>query len=515
MPNDNPKNPVQLDLSTSVPIAPAGGVTLDMSTSQPLDASSDVANIGGEPVNLKTGVGARQAATIQAASVVPPALNKTNSHTGQYTFPPAGPGGMPTTVKTTPEKAVQLEEEDRAARTEGGKQALVAGGAMLAPELLPEMEGAGLLSYLGRLLTRSGAAGVGAGAGNMTGQALTGENPFTSQNLAETGKVAGATALTSVPFEALGGLAKTKLGRSSINQSVGAQTRDITYGSPAKALVDEDIAQVATGDFEAYKTALRAGKSPAEAAQAAGGRFAAVNQRISEYAPRLEKILSQSTKTIPVADAIDAPLHQAALDIINNRAMTDAEKDAAIMQIGALQKSLKEGLGPNISPLELNRIKQQIGNRVNWGGNVSVTDEVKPAYRSLYGNFNRLINQAVPEAAGINERLSNLLSAASDLEALSKAEEVGRGGGIVSGGKMGSTAIGLAHKSAGRVLPGVSSAAKTAGKIAAGATAAGTLELLDDDPTVRIQFPDGSVHELHSNDADEALRRNPGAKVIQ
>lgn len=476
--------------------------------------SSDVANIGGQPVNLKTGVGATQAASSQAASVVPPALDKTTTHTGQFTFPAAGPGAPLTTIKTTPEKAAQLEEEGRAARTDAGKQALVAGGAMVAPEFLPEMEGAGLLSYLGRLLTRSGAAGVGAGAGNMTGQAVTGQNPFTPENLAETGKVAGTTALVSVLFEALGGLAKTKLGRSAINQSVGAQTRDITYGNPAKALIDEDIAHVATGDFEAYKSALRAGKTPAEATQAAGGRFASVNQRINEYAPRLEQMLAQSTKTIPVVDAIDAPLHQAALDIINNRAMTDAEKDTAITQIGALQKSLKEGLGKNITPLELNRIKQQIGNRVNWGGNVSVTDEVKPAYRSLYGNFNRLINQAVPEAAGINERLSNLLSAASDLETLMKAEEVGRGGGLTAG-KIGSTAVGVVKQEAGRVLPGASSAAKSARPVAAGAAAAGTLELSDDDPTVRIQFPDGTVLDLHSDDADEALRRNPGAKVIQ
>jgi hypothetical protein len=77
-----------------------------------------------------------------------------------------------------------------------------------------------------------------------------------------------------------------------INQSLGAQTRDITYGNPAKALIDEGIHDVATGDFEAYKDALRSGKTPAEASKAAGGRFASVNQPIEEYGPRLEKVLS-------------------------------------------------------------------------------------------------------------------------------------------------------------------------------------------------------------------------------
>jgi hypothetical protein len=61
--------------------------------------------------------------------------------------------------------------------------------------------------------------------------------------------------------------------------------------------------------------------------------------------------LSQSTKTIPVADAIDAALHKAAFDIIDNSAMTDAEKDAALTQLGSFQKSLKEGLGKLVSPL--------------------------------------------------------------------------------------------------------------------------------------------------------------------
>src|SRR5262249_10086235 len=98
----------------------------------------------------------------------------------------------------------------------------------------------------------------------------------------------------------------------------------MTYGSPAKAIVDEGIGDVATGDFEAYKKALQSGKTPAEASQAAGARFAAVSQRVQEYAPRLEKASAASKATFSTADAIDAPLHQAAFDIINNPAMTDA-----------------------------------------------------------------------------------------------------------------------------------------------------------------------------------------------
>jgi len=31
---------------------------------------------------------------------------------------------------------------------------------------------------------------------------------------------------------------------------------------------------------------------------------------------------------------------------------------------------------------------------------------------------------------------------------------------------------------------------------------------------IRVQFTDGSTHEVHPEDVDEALKRNPGAKVI-
>ena len=107
---------------------------------------------------------------------------------------------------------------------------------------------------------------------------------------------------------------------------------------------------LANADWQAYRNALNAGKSPLEAAHAAGGRFAAVNQRISELTPQLDRVLSTSQAQIPVADAIDKPLNSAALDIIANPAMTDMEKDAALTQLGGLQKAVKQGLGPMATP---------------------------------------------------------------------------------------------------------------------------------------------------------------------
>jgi len=32
---------------------------------------------------------------------------------------------------------------------------------------------------------------------------------------------------------------------------------------------------------------------------------------------------------------------------------------------------------------------------------------------------------------------------------------------------------------------------------------------------IRVQFADNSVHEVHPQDVGEALRRNPGAKIVE
>jgi hypothetical protein len=379
---------------------------------------------------------------------------------------PAWGGGF-ISVDVPAGEAQKYEAAHLAGYGEGGKAGLSAVGAAAAPEFLPGMEGGGLLSYLGRVFLRSAAAGGGAGVGNVAGQLLSGENPVSVDDLKETGRVAGTTAALTFPLEGIGQLPFTKMGRSAINQSMGAQTRDVIFGNPAQALLKEGITDVPTGDYEAYKAAQRAGKSPLEAAQAAGGRFASVNQRIAELGPQLDKMLSGSQTLIPVKDVIDKPLNDATLQIISNPAMTDAEKDAAINQLGGLQKTLKQGLGPNATPSQLQVIKQAIGNRVNWGGNIAVTDEVKPAYRAVYGSLKDAISKAVPESAPINERLTNLLSAQQDLHTLAMAEEVGRGGGVM-GGRVGTSLAGLVERGAGRVLPAATNAPNLRSVLAAG-----------------------------------------------
>jgi hypothetical protein len=109
-------------------------------------------------------------------------------------------------------------------------------------------------------------------------------------------------------------------------------------------MVDEAIWNLATGDYEVYRTGLGQGKSAKEAAQAAGGQLAVIHQKISEYTLKLEVVLSESKATINLGETVDKPLEQAVLEIISNGAMSDLEKDTAIQQLGAVQEWVKCGL---------------------------------------------------------------------------------------------------------------------------------------------------------------------------
>lgn len=336
--------------------------------------------------------------------------------------------------------------------------ALIAGPAILTagavgPEAASTAAGGGIAGS---------AAGGATGAGlqsviEKTLHAASGENIFnaqTAKDIGESTAYGGAFGAGMGLLEKVAGsVVNSKLSRGMINSSVGATARDVTYGNPAKGILDNQITSPVTGDLEAYKDALRSGAPTDQALTAAGGRVAQVSQKINILAPQIDQALSQSAKQIPIVDVIHKPIDDAVDDIVANRSMTAAEKTGAVAQLRALQNSLSQGLGENITPLQANQIKQAIGNRINWAGNVAVTDEVKPAYRAVYGSLKGAVNEAVPEVADINENLSNLLSAQTDLRKLMQAEEAGLGKGA-----LGSAVTGIARRFesvAGRAIPGV------------------------------------------------------------
>jgi len=220
---------------------------------------------------------------------------------------------------------------------------------------------------------------------------------------------------SSAPLEASRAVVETKAGRAMIAAPTRSALRDLTFGNSAKAMVDEAIWNLATGDSEVYRTALQKGKSAAEAAQAAGGQLAVIHQKVSEYTVKLEGVLSESKATINLGETVDKPLEQAMLEVISHEAKTDLEKDTAIQRLGAVQEWVKRGLQGDITLLQANQIMMAIGERLNWGGSADVSEECKPVYRALYGNLKAAVRTAIPETQNLHDRLTNLYAAKSDL----------------------------------------------------------------------------------------------------
>jgi len=284
---------------------------------------------------------------------------------------------------------------------------------------------------------------IGAGAGALSAAAEKQSTDEDILNSALTGGLIGASA--GALGAAVPKLVGSKLGRSFINESVGATGRDVIYGNPAKALLNENIVTPTTGDIEAVKETGRLAD--------AGGRLGSVTRKILELQPQLNAALSKSTATISMADAVDRPLMDSVSDIISNRAMTQAEKDRAISQLGDLQQALHYRLtSNNITPLQAQQMKVDIGDRVNWSGQSAVGDEVKPVYRKLYGSLKEAINAAVPEAEPLNDRLTDLHAAQKDLVNLARNEEVSRGSGPLRG-TTGRDLMGAVESTVGRALP--------------------------------------------------------------
>jgi len=240
--------------------------------------------------------------------------------------------------------------------------------------------------------------------------------PIKREERIQTSEVA-VTKANSAPLpDAAQSAVEPKVARVTTDVSARPRTRDLTFGNPAKAMVDEAIWNLATGDYEVYRTALQQGKPAREAAQAAGGQLAVIHQKINDYTLKLEAVLSESKATINVGETIDKPLEQATLEIISNEALSDSEKDAAIQQLGAIQEWVKGGLQGEMTALQANQIILRIGERLNWGGSADVPEKLKTVYRALYGNLKTALCTAVPEAQNLHDRLTNLYAAKSEID---------------------------------------------------------------------------------------------------
>ena len=258
--------------------------------------------------------------------------------------------------------------------------------------------------------------GHGPEARILTAESENKESPIERKDRSQTEEISGRKPNGVGAPEAAQSAAEPKAGRAATEAPGKNRNRDVTFGNPAKAMVDEAIWNLATGDYEVYRTALQQGKSAKEAAQAAGGQLAVIHQKISDYTLKLEAVLSESTATINVGETIDKPLELAMLEIIGTDGRSDLEKDAAIQQLGAMQEWVKQGLQGEMTALQTNQIILRIGEQLNWGGSSEVSEELKTVYRTLYGNLKAAICTAVPKAQNVLDRLSNLYAAKADLD---------------------------------------------------------------------------------------------------
>jgi hypothetical protein len=131
-------------------------------------------------------------------------------------------------------------------------------------------------------------------------------------------------------------------------------------------------------------------------------------------------VLAASTARIDARDAVDEPFERAMTEIMGNSAIAEAARDAAIDELGALQQcisqSIQRGLEREISPLQAHRVACAIGDRANWGASAKLSEELKPAYRAVYGSVRKALRAAVPHANNLEERLTNLYAAKCELE---------------------------------------------------------------------------------------------------
>ncbi len=193
----------------------------------------------------------------------------------------------------------------------------------------------------------------------------------------------------------------------------GASELASDVASPAPETASTGESQVASNADAESKT-KKSSRTTAE-------RCAAIDQLICELATKLESAFSESETKISVWNTIDAPLEKATQEIIGNQSISDAQKDAALQQLGALQQSLKQDAAEEITPRQANAIKQTVWNSLS--GESAVSDEAKPAYRAVYDSLDAAIHAAVPKVRHLEARLTNLQKMKAELQSSAPAPD--------------------------------------------------------------------------------------------
>lgn len=190
-----------------------------------------------------------------------------------------------------------------------------------------------------------------------------------------------------------------------INRSIGTLVRDVRYGDPSKALVDNGITSPTTS-----------------------GRLQAVTDAINNIKPQVDKALAASPAKIDIISLLD-PIIQKATQEINESFEKPEAKLAAHEDINALwMNAIRKAPTGFADLVTTNEIKQGIGDTFNWEKRpTAMMPYAESAFRAAYGSLKQAITKEAPQVAPLNENLSNLISAKKALNETFLREATGAG----------------------------------------------------------------------------------------
>ena len=572
--NTTPK-PVTLDMSTSQPLTSAP-VTLDMSTSQPLDAApasqpgAYQTRKGGPILNANSPtaepsradeVAGAQTAIHAIAPAFPGGEVTAGAVKGLYQ---TGLGGASLFAKALNKVGIHSEEVDRMARgdvspfseamnnPEGAEQHLGAtaedlGEWLAGEEGVKAIQGLAKLPQAGRLvkslLNIGKAATIGATQGAVKGAAK--GDAIGGAEGGAAGGVIGGTAGEVVPIAAQKfGSVLQKYAPDVMNALLRASKKtNYLYGkNPGQAIIDESVnvprSLTLSGQLENIHGQLEtAGDSLDSQVKQILSQPKVAAQR-QDIVPTIQNIIEDAKKHITQQTGLDTPAYLDQLEKLENSILTKYDTNGNVL--GTIQ-------GARLSPAEISDVKKSIGKNTQWkldprDPQFQLKGYVNSVRKQIYGRLADMVEAVAPEIKPLNSRYANVIEAQGLLENRI-AQEHGTGGWAAAArkGEWG-TALGLifsghpylglplianrvVRSAPGRVLEARGAAATgkalqspvVGNVVRPGASFAGSQigqTLGENDPSVRIQFADGSIHDVHAEDADEALKRNPGAKVV-
>jgi len=344
----------------------------------------------------------------------------------------------------------------------------------------------------------------------------------------------------------VGGLGKLaeKIAPESMNTLLRANKQvNYLYGkNPGSAFIDEGIkipkdSVTMGGQLENLHGQLEA------AGDSLSGQ---INQALSEPSVAAKQLDIVPAVKNTIANAKKFVSQQTGLDVPKYVQQLNELEDSILTRYDSEGNPIGKVTGTTISPAEVADIKKSLGKNTQW--NVLPTDpEVKlktsmnGVRKQIYGQLADMVENAAPNSniKKLNSRFSNIIEAQGLLErrialehgtggynaALRKGEFWTGLAGVLFGPEPISKTLG-AGLMADRVIRSVP------GKMVTAKTLAGAGEALQS-PVVqgavskvgavgqaakgtwtRVHFADDSEHLVHPQDVDEALRRNPSAKVV-